>query len=153
MKTKKQIKDRIAALEDKIACAEHDESQDGETSYDIDSAQCEIADLREELKLLRKLEFVDIPKVLAYRYEGWDLSTCSIQFYLIELAKRCWTYEEGFSGKRPLGNSGWKYDVYFALAEGGFIKGKKNEHHDWEDIDVDLADQIILKCFESLQLV
>ena len=29
--------------------------------------------------------------------------------------------EKGFSGKRPFGNSGWTFDLFNALATGGFI--------------------------------
>ena len=41
--------EKIAELEDAIACAEHDEAQDGDTSYDIDDARCRLVDLRAEL--------------------------------------------------------------------------------------------------------
>ena len=42
----------IDELEDDIACAEHDEEEDGDTSYDLDSAYCRLHDLKEELKEL-----------------------------------------------------------------------------------------------------
>lgn len=42
----------IAQLEDDIACAEHDEEQDGSTRYDLDSARCRLSDLQEELREL-----------------------------------------------------------------------------------------------------
>lgn len=50
MKTREQIEDEIAELEDAIACAEHDEEMDGSTNYPLDSARCRLHDLREELK-------------------------------------------------------------------------------------------------------
>jgi hypothetical protein len=44
-----------------------------------------------------------------------------------ELACKVWMEGEGFSGKRPWGNGGWKYSVYATLIEGGFIKGRLDE--------------------------
>ena len=53
MKTKREIVYRIDEIVDEIACAEHAEEMDGETSVDVDSLQCELADLRLELNNIR----------------------------------------------------------------------------------------------------
>ena len=50
MKTKQEINYRIDEIVDTIACAEHDEEMDGDTFVDVDSLQCELSDLRLELK-------------------------------------------------------------------------------------------------------
>jgi len=39
----------------------------------------------------------------------------SIREYLAKLLTKLITEEEGFSGKRPFGNSGWLSDLYFPL--------------------------------------
>ncbi len=52
-----------------------------------------------------------------HNYDG------TLRDYLRELLTTLWTEGECFSGKRPLGNSGWDYDVYYTLVENGFIEG------------------------------
>ncbi len=41
--------------------------------------------------------------------------------YLRELLELLWQEQDGFSGKRPFGNSGWEWDLYVPLAKAGFI--------------------------------
>ena len=94
---------------------------------------------------------VDINAVLDFEYARWDLEPCTIRHYLVELARQCWLKEECFGGKRPFGNSGWKFDVYGALAEGGFISGTKDEDECWDNMDRVAGDVIIAACFEKLQ--
>lgn len=94
---------------------------------------------------------MEIDDVLNFVYSNWDLGECSIRHYLIELAKRCWVEVDRFGGKRPFGNSGWKWDVYYALAEGGFVTGTKDDAGNWDDVDHEAADKIILACFDRLQ--
>ncbi len=43
--------------------------------------------------------------------------------YLGLLLSTLWIENEGFSGKRPFGDSGWQYDVYIALSKAGLIEG------------------------------
>ena len=93
----------------------------------------------------------EIEDVLKFVYSGRDLGECSIRYYLVELAKQCWIKEDGFNGKRPFGNSGWQWDIYFALAEGGFVDGQKDEDGNWDNVDQRKAEEIILACFEKLQ--
>ena len=46
------LRQKIAEMEDDIACAEADEEETGEAGIDIDTAMCELADLRDELREL-----------------------------------------------------------------------------------------------------
>lgn len=48
----------------------------------------------------------------------------TVRDYLRELLMTLWNEQEGFSGKRPFGNSGWEYDLYTPLIKAGFIEGK-----------------------------
>lgn len=41
--------------------------------------------------------------------------------YLVKLVETLWAEDEGFSGKRPFGNSGWQADVYKALRAGDVV--------------------------------
>jgi hypothetical protein len=48
----------------------------------------------------------------------------TIKDYLIDLLLALWRQGEGFSGKRPLGNSGWEYDLYYPLIKADIIDGE-----------------------------
>ena len=50
--------------------------------------------------------------------------TLTVKDYLKQLLSTLWIEEEGFSGKRPFGNSCWKYDIIYALIESGYLAGK-----------------------------
>jgi hypothetical protein len=56
-----------------------------------------------------------------------DSGATTVGGYLQKLLVTLWIEQEGFSGKRPFGNSGWDYDLMKALADGGFIKGEIDE--------------------------
>jgi hypothetical protein len=51
-----------------------------------------------------------------------ELGDSTIGGYLCELLITLLNKEEGFSGKRPFGNSGWKNYLLAAMAEGGFVE-------------------------------
>lgn len=55
---------------------------------------------------------------------GDDLT---VRDYLRTLLMTLWEEGEGFSGKRPFGNSSWEFDLYKPLIEGGFIPGTLDE--------------------------
>lgn len=55
---------------------------------------------------------------------GEDLT---VRDCLRTLLMTLWEEGEGFSGKRPFGNSGWEYDLYKPLIAGGFIPGTLDE--------------------------
>ena len=63
-----------------------------------------------------------------------DAKAKTIRGYLKSLLSELWREEESFSGKRPFGNSGWQWEVYRALIDGGAVPGKSS------DGDVDFAD-------------
>ncbi len=44
-----------------------------------------------------------------------DAQAGTVRDYFVELAAAVWREGEGFSGKRPFGNSGWESQVYKAL--------------------------------------
>ena len=68
----------------------------------------------------------------------------SVRGFMYELLKELWTEFEGFSGKRPFGNSGWEYWVYTVMIKEGIIKGKLDEDGFIEDIDENKAHKIIM---------
>lgn len=78
------------------------------------------------------------PGTYQYRADGWervgdgaslldvrmgdnDAGADTIREYLTALLIALWSGGEGFSGKRPFGNSGWDWDLISALAKAGHI--------------------------------
>jgi hypothetical protein len=54
----------------------------------------------------------------------------TVRDYMKRLLSSLFASGEGFSGKRPFGNSGWEYDVLYALIKSGFIAGTYEEDED-----------------------
>lgn len=81
-----------------------------------------------------------------------DAGASSVGGYLRSLLNELWRTEEGFSGKRPFGNSGWKYELYEALALAeviyGFIDPDTGEV---SDPDCRAGDKAILIAIEALR--
>jgi len=59
----------------------------------------------------------------------------TIRDYLKELLETLFRETEGFSGKRPFGNSGWDYDLAKPLIEVGCIAGRIDEYGYAEEFD------------------
>lgn len=51
----------------------------------------------------------------------------SVREYLHALLRTLWREQEGFSGKRPFGNSGWDCELYAPLIREKFIPGALDE--------------------------
>jgi len=62
---------------------------------------------------------------LAVRFDADCGDNITVRDYLFHLLKTLWAEGEGFSGKRPFGNSGWDYEIITPLWRAGFIKGNK----------------------------
>ncbi len=78
-----------------------------------------------------------------------DADAATIGEYLSKLLELVWIEDEGFDGKRPFGNSGWKQEVYNALGRAEAVAGEEVEPGYWE-IDESLADAYILATIKSL---
>lgn len=57
-----------------------------------------------------------------YDYISLDREV-SIREFFHELMQKLWDEQDGFSGKRPFGNSCWEFPVIYALIEAGAIPG------------------------------
>lgn len=94
-------------------------------------------------------------EILAVRMQSNDARAETIQDYLISLAEEVWFEEEGFSGKRPFGNSGWQGEVILSLVVAGAIPGKVEEWdkdcYDLTCYNQDDADQAISKALDALR--
>jgi len=77
-----------------------------------------------------------------------DAGASTIREYLKALLTTLWNEGEGFSGKRPFGNSGWEYDLYKALIKAGVCQGELDEYDCIEYVDTDNANELIFKAIE-----
>lgn len=93
------------------------------------------------------------PSVLTAKVESMDLEETTIGRYFIELLYALWDREEGFSGKRPFGSSGWQYDIYASLIRNGYIEGELDSDGYVEDFDRDEAKEFVLDLIDNLKLI
>jgi hypothetical protein len=80
-----------------------------------------------------------------------DSGATTVRGYLLELLAEVWRCEEGFSGKRPFGNSSWQHDVYFPMVAAGLIDGEFDANGDREDADTDTGERLILAAIKALR--
>lgn len=85
------------------------------------------------------IENVTPQMVLDCSMDDNDVDAVTVRGYLVELLKTVWEEGEGFSGKRPFGNSGWENEPLTALAKAGLIEGEEvgDEGCMWWEIDSD----------------
>jgi hypothetical protein len=79
-----------------------------------------------------------------------DAQANTIREYLVELLLQVWIENEGFSGKRPFGNSGWEWELYAAPFDAGHIAGDRDQDGDLDWVDRDAADELITAAIKSL---
>jgi hypothetical protein len=56
---------------------------------------------------------------------------------------------EGFNGKRPFGNSGWKYQLAAAMIREGVVEGSLDDEGYVTHCDQDEVDRILLALVEK----
>ena len=82
-----------------------------------------------------------------------DFEGYTIKDYFKKLLLTLWEECEGFSGKRPFGNSGWEYAIIIPLAKTGYINAKFDEYGDLVNFDSLYADKLVTEmikyCFEK----
>jgi hypothetical protein len=89
-------------------------------------------------------------QVLDVAIEGDDSGATTIRGYLVALAAAVWDEVDGFSGKRPFGNSGWTWDVHAALAKAGLIEGRFDEYGGLDHADTEKGDALIRSALRAL---
>jgi len=89
-------------------------------------------------------------RVLGVPMEDDDSGATTIRGYLCALAAAVWSEGEGFSGKRPFGNSGWQWDVYAALAKADLITATFDEDGYIDDADTRKGDELIAAACQAL---
>lgn len=89
----------------------------------------------------------DADTVLDLPMESNDSGADTIRGYLAALLHELWKHGEGFSSKRPFGNSDWQRELAVPLIKAGLVKGSFDEDGfldevDWRATDRVLADAI-----------
>jgi hypothetical protein len=75
----------------------------------------------------------------------------TVRGYLIAILAAVWRETEGFSGKRPFGNSSWQCDLYAPMIKAGFVPGTLDEDGYLDGyFDEAPADALILAAIERL---
>lgn len=90
-------------------------------------------------------------RVLALPMGPNESGAQTIRGYLVELVKEVWDQEEGFSGKRPFGNSGWQSDLYLPLVRAGMIHGSIDTDGYLDGADEVDGDRLIRSAIEALR--
>ena len=89
-------------------------------------------------------------QVLDVAIQDDDSGATTIRAYLCALAGAVWSEGDGFSGKRPFGNSGWAWDVYTALAKAGLITATFDEDGCIKDAATEKGDALIRSALKEL---
>jgi hypothetical protein len=82
-----------------------------------------------------------------------DSGADTVRGYLIALLTQVWQEGEGFSGKRPFGNSSWEYDLYQPMARAGLVTATFDEDGYLDDFPTASrlkADGLVLAAIKAL---
>jgi len=74
----------------------------------------------------------------------------NIRQYLVTLLATLWVEKDGFSGKRPFGNSGWHWDLYNALATAGIVHSEVDMDGEIININREAAEKIVIAMIRRL---
>lgn len=92
-----------------------------------------------------------LSEVLDSKMPENDAKASTIREYLHELLLTLWKEGEGFSGKRPFGNSGWQYDITIALVQNGYIEGEVDEEYgDLLSADDEAAYKLVIELINEV---
>lgn len=82
-----------------------------------------------------------------------DARVKTVGEYLAKLLSTLWSEGEGFSSKRPFGNSSWEYEIYLALARAGFVHIELDEDgyiDSFSQEQEDLANELIQRTIRMM---
>lgn len=90
-------------------------------------------------------------QILDLNVEG-DFGEGTVREYLTDLLAMVWSEREGFSGKRPWGNSSWEWELYQPMIDAGFLEADP-AYDDSRQLSADerqKADRLIAEAIKSL---
>jgi hypothetical protein len=97
-----------------------------------------------------EVEMTDNRSILDTPMPGNDADAATIRVFLLELLATLWQEGEGFSGKRPFGNSGWQHAVYQALVAAGHVDGIIDDDGWLDAVDERTADRLIARALRDV---
>jgi len=89
-------------------------------------------------------------RVLAAPMNKKATGASSVGDFLHQCLLELWSQQEGFSGKRPLGDSGWNCDIAHALVKDGILTGKLDEDGDLLDYNRKDLDRLMRNAINHL---
>jgi len=92
---------------------------------------------------------MDAKQVLMLPMQANDAGAATVGGYLQALLRTLWHKGEGFSGKRPFGNSGWNHELYQSVIAGGAVDGGSLDGYGYVETEGD-ADQVIFDAIDAL---
>lgn len=95
-------------------------------------------------------EDYDGAAILSLPMDENDAEAETVKDYLTDLLWSLWAQGEGFSGKRPFGNSGWEHDLYRPLVRASMIAGEIDEYGDIHSIDKETGNSAIFAAIAAL---
>ncbi len=89
-------------------------------------------------------------EILDHKFYCDDLDCeVTIRGYFRELLSKLWEEEEGFSGKRPFGNSGWTHDLERECIKLCVVSGRLDSDGYVADIDQTEFNRLIFSLIDS----
>ena len=83
-------------------------------------------------------------------YSNDLLKKVTVKQYLHILLRDLWLHKDGFSSKRPFGNSGWEYEIYAALINARFIEGELDQEGFVVEINESVADLLVVNFIQEV---
>ena len=77
-------------------------------------------------------------------------SDVTLREYFRLLLTELYNAEDGFSGKRPFGNSGWVLDILAGLGRIGVIKATFDSYGYLEDVDEDRGHAVVFELIDEV---
>lgn len=106
------------------------------------------------VKEIKNLTSVELNAILGAKYKFRDCSAKNLRGYFHKLLRTLWDEGEGFSGKRPFGNSDWDMDVCIALVSIGALAGTVDYDIDGylmdHDYDQTLAFKLVFRLIDFI---
>lgn len=89
-------------------------------------------------------------QVLDLELSDNDSGEETVRGYLVALLAGVWAEDEGFNGKRPFGNSGWKGDFDAAFIAAGWVAGSLDHDGYVEESDTERVDALVRSAIAEL---
>lgn len=87
---------------------------------------------------------------LDIRFDSDAGDNITIRDYLSALLEMLWHEKDGFSGKRPFGNSGWHYELISPLIKHGYITGELDEDDCVNSYDSKEANAYVMQLIKAM---